>query len=408
MGPLIPMGFVNPDLNLFFAFVIGLGFGYVLEQAGFSTSRKLAGVFYGYDFVVLRVFFTAAITAALGLLLFSYMGWVDYSMLYINPTFLWSAIVGGVIMGFGFILGGFCPGTSIVAAVIGKIDAMVFVLGMMIGIFFFGEFYNTFEPLYNGSDLGGIFVYDSLGMPRDLFMFLLVVIALAAFIITRKIEDKVNGLKPEPGLFHSSYTAPFAFMLGVALLILLLPESPKAKWYQTDAQTLLNEASEGKQYIDAEEVTYKIINPADMDLLLVDVRSEDDFARFSLPGAINIPLEKITDRNSKNILKDSKRKVVFYSFASTAADQAWLLARRESIENIFVLKDGLNGLFAKVFYEESDTTSRLEMVQFEKRFRDEAKQAFLTGGASVKSSSKPAPVRTLVDVQPPAAGKGGC
>lgn len=408
MGPLIPMGFVNPDLNLFFAFVIGLGFGYVLEQAGFSTSRKLAGVFYGYDFVVLRVFFTAAITAALGLLLFSYMGWVDYSMLYINPTFLWSAIVGGVIMGFGFILGGFCPGTSIVAAVIGKIDAMVFVLGMMIGIFFFGEFYNTFEPLYNNSALGGIFVYDSLGMPRDLFMFLLVVIALAAFIITRKIEDKVNGLKPEPGLFHSSYIAPFAFMLGLALLILFLPESPKAKWYQTDAQTLLKEAAEGKQYIDAEEVTYKIINPADMDLLLVDVRSEDDFARFSLPGAINIPLEKITDRSSKNIMKDSKRKVVFYSFASTAADQAWLLARRESMQNIFVLKDGLNGLFSKVFYEETDTTSRMEMVQFEKRFRDEARQAFLTGGASEQSSSKPAPVRTLVDVQPPAAGKGGC
>jgi hypothetical protein len=54
MGPLIPQGFINPDLNLFFAFVIGLGFGSVLEQAGFSSSRKLAGLFYGYDFIVLR------------------------------------------------------------------------------------------------------------------------------------------------------------------------------------------------------------------------------------------------------------------------------------------------------------------------------------------------------------------
>jgi uncharacterized protein len=121
MGPLIPQGFINADLSLFFAFVIGLGFGYVLEQGGFSNSRKLAGVFYGYDFVVLRVFFTAATTAALGLLLFQYLGWIDYDLLYINPTFLWSIIVGGVIMGVGFILGGFCPGTSIVAAVIGKI-----------------------------------------------------------------------------------------------------------------------------------------------------------------------------------------------------------------------------------------------------------------------------------------------
>lgn len=107
MGPLIPQGFINPDLNLFFAFVIGLGFGSVLEQAGFSSSRKLAGLFYGYDFIVLRVFFTAAITAMTGLLLFSYLGWIDYSMLYVNPTYFWSAIVGGVIMGLGFIMGGF-------------------------------------------------------------------------------------------------------------------------------------------------------------------------------------------------------------------------------------------------------------------------------------------------------------
>ncbi|MBZ0242576.1 MAG: YeeE/YedE family protein, partial [Bacteroidales bacterium] len=158
MGPLIPQGFVNPDLNLFFAFVIGLGFGYVLEQGGFSNSRKLAGVFYGYDFVVLRVFFTAAITAAIGLLLFSYMGWVNYDLLYINPTFLWSALLGGAIMGFGFILGGFCPGTSMVAAVIGKIDAMVFVLGLLIGIFIFGSFYEEFLPLYTGENLGSIFI----------------------------------------------------------------------------------------------------------------------------------------------------------------------------------------------------------------------------------------------------------
>jgi len=150
MGPLIPQGFVNPDLNLFFAFVIGLGFGYVLEQAGFSSSKKLAGVFYGYDFVVLKVFFTAAVTAMIGLLFFNYIGWVDYQLLYINPTFLTAAIVGGAIMGLGFIMGGFCPGTSIVAAVIGKVDAMVFVVGMFIGIFLFGEFYHIFEPIYFG------------------------------------------------------------------------------------------------------------------------------------------------------------------------------------------------------------------------------------------------------------------
>jgi hypothetical protein len=102
-----------------------LGFGFALEQAGFSSSRKLAGMFYGYDTTVLKVFFTAAITAMLGLLFMNYLGMIDMSIVYVNDYFMSSAIIGGVIMGAGFIIGGFCPGTSVCAAAIGKIGCHV-------------------------------------------------------------------------------------------------------------------------------------------------------------------------------------------------------------------------------------------------------------------------------------------
>jgi len=107
MGPLIPQEIISSGWNFFIAFIIGIGFGAVLEQAGFTSSRKLAGVFYGYDTVVLKVFFTAAITAMLGLLYFSLFGWIDLNFIYVNPMFIGSAIVGGIIMGVGFITGGF-------------------------------------------------------------------------------------------------------------------------------------------------------------------------------------------------------------------------------------------------------------------------------------------------------------
>jgi hypothetical protein len=55
MGPLVVNGIISENTNLFLAFLIGIGFGFVLEQCGFSSSRKLAGVFYGYDTVVLKV-----------------------------------------------------------------------------------------------------------------------------------------------------------------------------------------------------------------------------------------------------------------------------------------------------------------------------------------------------------------
>src|SRR5512147_1403243 len=109
MGPLVPE-IIGNELNYVVALFVGIAFGFVLEQAGFSSSKKLAGVFYGYDFTVLRVFFTAGVTAMSGVIILGYLGWLDTNFIYINPTYLQAAILGGVIMGFGFIIGGYCPG----------------------------------------------------------------------------------------------------------------------------------------------------------------------------------------------------------------------------------------------------------------------------------------------------------
>ncbi|MEA3445741.1 MAG: YeeE/YedE thiosulfate transporter family protein, partial [Bacteroidota bacterium] len=148
--------------------------------------------FYGYDFVVLRVFFTAAITAMTGMIFFHYFGWIDLELIYVNPTFVTSAIVGGVIMGLGFIIGGFCPGTSMCGLAIGRIDAMVFFAGIFLGIFIFGESYSLFEELMYAANLGNVKVFDSLGISQGLFALLLIVVALAAFYVTARIEKNVT------------------------------------------------------------------------------------------------------------------------------------------------------------------------------------------------------------------------
>src|SRR5512133_3191891 len=164
MGPLVVNELISENTNLFLAFIIGIGFGFVLEQSGFSSSRKLAGVFYGYDTVVLKVFFTAAITAMLGLLFFSLFGWIDLNLVYVNPTYLTSAIIGGIIMGAGFIIGGYCPGTSFCGASIGKIDALVFIGGLFIGVAIFGGGYGWWDDLYMAKYLGSPKISEVLGM----------------------------------------------------------------------------------------------------------------------------------------------------------------------------------------------------------------------------------------------------
>ena len=190
MAPLIVNEIISPDTNLLIAFLIGIGFGFVLEGSGFSSSRKLAGMFYGYDTTVLKVFFTAAITAMTGLLFFSLFGWIDLDFVYINPTYIISALIGGVIMGVGFIMGGFCPGTAFCAISIGKLDALAFIGGLTLGIVFFTEGYPLFEEMYKANFIGTPTMNELLDIPRGVFALGLILMAFAMFWVGEWAEKK--------------------------------------------------------------------------------------------------------------------------------------------------------------------------------------------------------------------------
>jgi hypothetical protein len=192
MGPLIPNGVIPVEWDSIIAILIGIAFGFVLEASGFSSSRKLAGVFYGYDFAVLKVFFTAALVAVIGVYYMDYLGYLDVNQLYVHPTYLWGAIIGGIIMGVGFVAGGFCPGTSLCAVAIGKIDAIVYVGGIMVGVFIFSELYSVFEPIYDGYFYGNITLEDSLGINPYWFIFIFSMIAIVAFVAADMVRKRVK------------------------------------------------------------------------------------------------------------------------------------------------------------------------------------------------------------------------
>ncbi|MFI1773347.1 YeeE/YedE thiosulfate transporter family protein [Thalassobellus citreus] len=192
MGPLIPDGTIPMEWDSIIAILIGIIFGFILEASGFSSSRKLAGVFYGYDFAVLKVFFTAAAVSVIGIYYMDYLGYLDITQLYVHPTYIWAAIIGGVIMGIGFVAGGFCPGTSLCAVAIGKLDAWVYVAGIMIGIFLFSELYTFIEPVYNGYFLGNITLIDSFDWNPYWFILIFAVIAVVAFVVSDIVRKRVK------------------------------------------------------------------------------------------------------------------------------------------------------------------------------------------------------------------------
>lgn len=192
MGPLIPQGLIAGGWDFVIALLLGMAFGFILEASGFSSSRNINGVFYGYNFVVLRVFFTAVVVCMVGLMYFDYMGWINFDMLYILPTFPAPMITGAAIMGIGFVMAGFCPGTSYTAMAIGKLDGWVFTGGLFLGIFIFSEAFPLFEDFYYKGNLGSITIGEMFGISNQLFTFIFVIIAIVAFYVTWLIEKRVR------------------------------------------------------------------------------------------------------------------------------------------------------------------------------------------------------------------------
>lgn len=190
MAPLSSLYEFPEWLNMLTAFLIGTGFGFALEQAGFSSSRKLAGMFYGYDATVLKVFFTAAIVALIGAQFLGYFGILNLKQVYVNEFYVTASIVGGVIMGAGFIMGGFCPGTGLCAMSIGKADAMVFVAGGFLGAFLFTETWPLIEGLATAQYRGPVKINEVLGLSPGLFTLLLTAAAVAMFWLAERAEKR--------------------------------------------------------------------------------------------------------------------------------------------------------------------------------------------------------------------------
>jgi len=190
MGPISSITELPVWLDLLIALVVGIGFGYALEQAGFSSSRKLVGMFYGYDTTVIKVFFTAAIVALIGSQLLSYFGLLDLNKVFVNEYYVKSAIIGGIVMGAGFIMGGFCPGTGLSAMSIGKIDAIFFFLGGLAGAFVFAETWPLIQDLATSSYKGPVKINEALGLSTGAFILLLIIAAVAMFWVAEKAEQK--------------------------------------------------------------------------------------------------------------------------------------------------------------------------------------------------------------------------
>jgi uncharacterized protein len=153
-----------------------------------GNARKLAAQFTGTDWTVMRLMFSAILTAALGLFWLGRLGVLDLARVYVQPTSVLPQIVGGVVFGAGFATAGLCPGTACVSAATGRLDGLAVVLGMLTGVFAFHVAFPLLRAFVEQSALGPITLPAVLHLPQGVVVFLLVLMALAAFAVAARIE----------------------------------------------------------------------------------------------------------------------------------------------------------------------------------------------------------------------------
>jgi len=196
-APLVLNDVIPADCTLWLAVLLGIGMGFFLERAGFGSAKKLSAQFYLYDMTVFKVMFTAIVTAMVGVFLLSSACFLDLGQVSMVGTFVWPQVIGGLILGVGFVVGGYCPGTSVVACATGKLDAMVFAGGLIAGMFIFGEMYPSVQCFVDSSSLGNQTLYGYFNIPYGVVVLVVIAMALGGFRVATVIEKKFAHLKPQ-------------------------------------------------------------------------------------------------------------------------------------------------------------------------------------------------------------------
>jgi hypothetical protein len=318
---------------------IGMAFGAVLESAGFGNSKKLAAQFYFKDLTVFKVMFTAIIVAMVLIFLSSAAGLLDYNLIWVPPTYLWPGIVGGLIMGVGFIVGGFCPGTSLVAMATGKVDGVFFVLGVLTGIFAFGETVSSFALFFDSSFMGRFTLPELFGVEYGVVVLAVVIMALLMFWGAEKIEAATGG---DTAQRAPRWAVPAAAGLAaLAALTLILGQPSNAdRWRMIEAeQTALLEAR-AVQIEPAELLG--LIHDTRIKAVMIDVRDERHFNQFHIHDARRIEMADLVEASSALMQEPANTVFVTMSNDEVRATEAWKVLRAESLPNVYILAGGVN------------------------------------------------------------------
>jgi rhodanese-related sulfurtransferase len=159
--------------------------------------------------------------------------------------------------------------------------------------------------------------------------------------------------------------------------------------------------------ISADELTKRIIN-ADPLLQIVDVRSEEQYQSYTLPGAVNIPLKDILKEDNRAYFDQDVLNTVIFSNGTADAQIAWNILTRLGYKNLTILKGGLNNWFETIILAKPPTGPYDKDADALYQFRKGARVYFGVGVSSEETSAPKPKVRIPIIKRKKKEAEGGC
>jgi len=309
------------DATLLLSLVVGIGFGLMLERGGFGGSKVLAGIFYGRDWRVLKVMFSAIVTAMIGLYTAQGLGWVALDQLAFKSTYLWGQIAGGLLLGAGFVTSGYCPGTSVVGAVSGRLDAIFVMIGLVLGLLLFEEVYPLVGAFYESGYLGEVSLSEWMGLPTGVVVLMVVLMALGAFSLVAVFERRREG---RPLTVRTWRQAAGVGFIGLFALVIQLAGPGVARAMsgeQVGSAPVLQPLQLAGMAVEARN-----------DVLVIDLRGAG--ASPALPGAVPMAAAELIDLRRRPVLPADSRIIVVDDADTGAARQVVAALRGSGLDAI--------------------------------------------------------------------------
>jgi len=174
-----------------------------------------------------------------------------------------------------------------------------------------------------------------------------------------------------------------AFLLLIIGVLLAISPAGTRVAYDLSPNEIAAVIASESDHVSAEDVAAWIIDKR-VDLFIADIRTADEYNKYHIPGAVNIPFTRLFEQESIDMM-DSDYLVVLYSNGGTHAAQAWVILQQMGIES-YVLLGGLNYWIDSILnpIPPDDLVADSEILQFE--FQKAASGYFNSGGMTVDQS----------------------